>query len=128
MGRFLISDSWLYVRMFFDAISCSDSPLLSVFCFEEIGQVVQRESPIFDAVTAVGATYANQTYLGLRLSSVQKTDIRKLCSTFRQYIAARISDPDALQDPSFLLSVQLFAFMEVCQSLNSHILSHIDVP
>jgi len=114
MSRALSIDSWLYVRIFFDAVRSCDSSLFGVFCFEEIGQAVQETDLIFEAVTAVGATYANQTQINLSLSAIQKANLVMHCSMFRYNMAAKMREPTALQNSSFLLSLQLLAFMEVC--------------
>jgi hypothetical protein len=128
IGPILCKDSWLYIRIFFDAIQISDSPLLAAFRFEEIGPMIQEKGLIFDAVTAVGATFAQQTHTGRSLSSAQRAQIRDHCSFFRRMIDSRMSTPSSFQNTTFLFSLQLLAFMEVCmlilktidESLTSH--------
>lgn len=114
IGRILRDDSWLYVRLFFEAVSSSDVMLLSAFRFEEIGPFIQDEGAAFDAVATVGAIYGNQTNVDLRLTSDQQFALNKFCSTFRQHIRVRIQKPNALQDPTLLLCIQLLAILEVC--------------
>jgi hypothetical protein len=113
IGRVLRDDSWLYVRIFFDAVSSSDVMLLSAFRFEEIGQFIQDEGPVFDAVAALGAIYGNRTNVNLRLSPDRLVALRKFCSTFRQHVKTTMQKPYALQDTSLLLCIQLLAILEV---------------
>ena len=113
IGRILRDESWLYVRIFFDAVSSSDVMLLSAFRFEEIGRFIQDEGPVFDAVATVGALYGNQTNAGLRLYPEKNAALHKFCATFRQHVRARIQKPHALQDTSLLLCIQLLAILEV---------------
>lgn len=113
IGRILKDDSWLYVRIFFDAVSSSDVMLISAFGFEEIGQFIQDGGPVFDAVATVGALYGNQSSADLRLSPDRLTALRKFCATFRQHIRARIQKPYALQDTSLLLCIQVLVILEL---------------
>lgn len=106
--------------MFFEAVSSSDVMMLSAFRFEEIGPFIQDQGIAFEAVAAVGAIYANQNNVNLRLSPDQQSALNKFCSTFRQYIKTRIQKPNALQDPALLLCIPLLAILEVCQSLTSY--------
>jgi len=113
ISRTLGINSWLYIQIFFDAIGNSDSPLSFAFSFDEIGHGVAENGLVFDALTAVGFTYAVQTHAIPQISSIERAEMCALCSAFGQTIASKISDPDALQDPLFLLSVQLYGFGEV---------------
>jgi hypothetical protein len=116
IGHILKDDAWLYVRIFFDAVASSDVMLLSAFGFEEIGQFIQDEGPVFDAVATIGALYGNQTNADLHLSPDKLAALSKFCATFRQHIRTRIQKPYALQDTSLLLCIELLAILEVCAS------------
>jgi hypothetical protein len=87
--------------------------LLSAFRFEEIGQFIQDEGPVFDAVATVGALYGNQTNADLCLSPDRLVALHKFCSSFRQHVRTRMQKPHALEDTTLLLSVQLLAILEV---------------
>jgi hypothetical protein len=114
IGHVLKDDSWLYIRIFFEAVSSSDIMALSALCFEEIGGFIQEQGPVFDAVAAVGAIYGHQTNIELRLSQEKIIVLRKFCATFRQCIRTRIQKPYALHDTSLLICIQLLAVLEVC--------------
>lgn len=123
LGRILRDESWLYVRIFLDAVSSTDMMVLSAFRFEEIGAFIQDQGPVFDAVATVGALYGSQTDPDLHLSPEKSLSLRKFCSTFRQHVKAKLQKPHALEDTSLLLCVQLLVMLEV--SISSwHLISH----
>ncbi|KAF4614396.1 hypothetical protein G7Y89_g15340 [Cudoniella acicularis] len=112
ISRILGVNDWLFVRIFFNAV-ISDSLFLSAYTYDEIGQLIHEKGSVYEAVVAVGTTYASQMYTDLRLSSDQKKDLDKLCSKLRFSITSEIHEPHAIQDPYFLLRAHLLGFIEI---------------
>lgn len=124
IGRVLRNESWSYVQIFFDAVSSSDVMLLYAFRFEEIGQFIQDEGPVFDAVATVGALYGNQTIADLRLSPDRLVALHKFCASFRQHVRTRMQKPHALRDTTLLLCIQLLAILEVREFSSRGLFQH----
>jgi hypothetical protein len=112
IGRVLGDDSWLYVRIFFDAVKSSSSFPMAVFGWEDIGPSIHEKGSVFDAIATVGATYA-KNFTNHRFSSLQLTDLRQRCFKLRHEIAEEICQPCTLHDPTFLIRAQLLSLIKV---------------
>jgi hypothetical protein len=112
VSRILSNNDWRYVRIFFDAV-ISDSLFLSAYNFDEIGYLLHQEGSVYEAVVAVGATYANEILTDLRLPLAQKPELQILSANLRRSFTSEIHKPTAMRDPLFLLRANLLGFIEV---------------
>jgi hypothetical protein len=112
IGRVLGHNDWRYVQIFFDAV-ISDSLFLSAYNFDEIGYLLHQEGSVYEAVTAVGATYASEILTDLRLLPAQKPELEILCANLRRSFTFELHKSAAKRDPLFLLRASLLGFIEV---------------